>query len=63
MEQQYSLKRGEGLTIFEQNNMTAEDRSWWMRRIQRDIDKEKEQSRSTRMPSVPRPRRPNIPRR
>lgn len=58
MEQMFDLKYHGNLTLHEQNNMTAEERRWWMKRLQKQRDKEAEQSkassgpRSPRMPSI-----------
>jgi hypothetical protein len=60
LEQQFQLKTHGNLSLFEQENMTAEDRAWWMKRIEKDIkernEKEKEAMSKVRTPSKPRRR-------
>tara|TARA_R110000868_G_scaffold115679_8_gene308787 strand:+ start:429 stop:617 length:189 start_codon:yes stop_codon:yes gene_type:complete len=62
MEQQFQLKHYGKLSIFEQNQMTAEERSWFIKRLEKEFkdkqEKEQQQQRSARTPS-----RPSIPRR
>lgn len=54
MEQQFQLKYYGNLTLFEQNQMPAEDRAWWVERIHRELketsDKQNQQMPSMRMP-------------
>lgn len=63
MEQQFQLKYYGKLTLFEQEQMTAEDRAWFMQRLQKEMkdkaEAEKKQSQSSRrsIPRVPRPKR------
>ena len=66
MEQQFQLKHYGELSIFEQNNMTAEDRNWFMRRLEKEFkekaEREKKQAGSIpSRPSIPRPSKPSIP--
>lgn len=35
MEQSFQLKHHGHFTLFEQSNMTAEERKWWMERLKR----------------------------
>lgn len=55
MEQQFQLKEYGKYTLFEQSVMTAEDRGWTVRRLEREMkarqDAEKKQSAN-----MPRPR-------
>ena len=45
MEQQFILKEYGHLTLFEQNNMTAEERNWHMRRLEHEYrERNKKQS-------------------
>ena len=52
LEQQYQLKRYGKLTLFEQDQMTAEDRAWWIQRIDRDHKEqaEREKKATSRIP-------------
>jgi hypothetical protein len=58
MEQQFQLKYYGDLSIFEQNNMTSEDRSWWAKRLEKEIkessDRERKQFSSLRSGRSPR---------
>ncbi len=58
MEQQFQLKWHGKLTLFEQDNLSAEDRGWWMRRIEKELkdrnEREKASMPNVRMPSKPR---------
>jgi len=59
MEQQFQLKHYGNLSIQEQNSLNAEDRAWWMRRLEKEFkdkaERERQQVGSTpRMPSIPR---------
>lgn len=67
MEQQFQLKHYGNLSLFEQNQMTAEERAWYVKRIdkeQRDQnEKQKQQSSSMPTPRVPHISRPSVPRR
>lgn len=62
MEQQFQLKHYGKLSIFEQNNMTAEDRNWYLKRLEKEFKDraEKERQQVGSMPRVP--RMPSIPR-
>jgi len=60
MEQQFLLKRYGKLDLFEQNEMSAEDRNWWLRRIKEENDKQAEEEKKASsgsgrsgMPSMP----------
>lgn len=57
MEQQFLLKRYGKLDIFEQAAMSAEDRQWWLKRIQEENEKqaeaEKKASSGVSKPSMP----------
>jgi len=65
MEQQFQLKHYGNLDIFEQDNMTAEDRNWYMKRLEREFkeraDREKRQMGSHSLPHIPRPSIPSMP--
>jgi len=68
MEQQFQLKHYGKLSIFEQNQMSAEERAWFMKRLNKEFKdrkaQEEEQSRSVpkpRTPSAPRVSRPSMP--
>jgi hypothetical protein len=45
MEEQFQLHEYGKLSIFEQSEMTAEERAWWMKRIQREIEERNERER------------------
>lgn len=62
MEQQFQLKHYCKLSLFEQNQMTAEERAWFIRRLDKENkdNKEREEQQSR---SMPRAGRPSIPRR
>lgn len=59
MEQQFQLKHYGQLSLFEQSKMIAEDRAWWIKRLQKEF-KDKAEQEKKQMGSVP---RPSIPRR
>jgi len=42
LEEQFQLKQYGNLSIFEQSQMIAEDRAWWMRRLQKEFKEQKE---------------------
>ena len=44
MEQQFNLKEYGKLSLHEQNNMTAEERTWYMRRLEREYDERNKKS-------------------
>jgi len=44
LEEQYLLKKYANLDLFEQNQIPAEDRRWWLDRIKRDQEEEKERA-------------------
>jgi hypothetical protein len=56
MEQQFMLRCGVGgtgeLTIFEQNVMTAEERAWWSRKLEK-VAEERNRKSSGSMPNSP----------
>lgn len=62
MEQQYQLKKHGNYSLFEQDEMTAEERAWVMKRINRDLKEQQERER-TQMGSIKRPSMPSMPRR
>lgn len=62
MEQQFQLKEYGGLNLFEQAQMTAEERGWWLKRLDRER-KEQQEREKQQMGSMPKPRKPSIPRR
>ena len=59
MEEQFQLKYYGRYSLFEQNQMTAEDRRWTMRRIIKELkDKEEQEKKQMRSrPSMPSIRR------
>lgn len=64
MEQRFQLKFHGGFSLFEQNNMTAEERAWMIKRIDKEF-KDRAEREKQQMGSVPRPsvRKPSMPRR
>lgn len=44
LEEQYLLKKHGGLSLFEQEQIVAEDRTWWYHRIKKDLDEEQERA-------------------
>ena len=56
MEQSFLLKKHANLSTFEQGFMPAEERAWWIDRINRDIQKDNE--RNTSAPGMPNPMAP-----
>lgn len=50
MEQQFALRCGIGgtgeLTLFEQNQMTAEERSWWYKRLEKATEERERAAQS-----------------
>lgn len=54
MEQQFQLKYYGNLSVFEQDQMSAEDRAWWIERISKELketaDKQRNQMPSLRIP-------------
>lgn len=59
MEQQFQLKTYGKLSLFEQAQMTAEDRAWWMERINKE-NKDRQERERQQMGSVRRPSRPSM---
>ncbi len=59
MEQQFQLKYHGKLSLFEQASMVAEDRAWWMKRIERELKEEADRERN-KIGSIPRPHKPSI---
>ena len=51
MEESFLLKHYGHLNISEQINMTAEERAWWLKRL--DDEHKKEQEASKKSPSAP----------
>lgn len=67
MEQEYILVKHGRLSLYEIAEMTAEDRKWWIERINKDIEEENKKNKGgggQHMPSVPKPNipKPSIPR-
>jgi len=60
MEQQFQLKHHGNLSLFEQAAMVAEDRGWWIKRLEREF-KEKAEREHKQVGSAPRPRMPSKP--
>jgi hypothetical protein len=56
MEQQFMLRCGVGgtgaLTLFEQNSMTGEERSWWAKKLEKTAE-ERNKNTSGSMPNLP----------
>ena len=55
MEEQFQLKMYGELSIMEQAWMTAEERSWWLKRTIKELEERKkaEEKQSGSMPSMP----------
>ena len=57
MEQQFMLRCGIGgtgeLTLFEQNSMTAEERGWWARKLERTAEERNRRQSSQMSPNMP----------
>jgi len=45
LEQQFQLKQYGNLSLFEQETLIAEDRAWWMRRLEKEA-KEKQEAQN-----------------
>lgn len=43
MEQQFMLKQYGNISLFEQNSMTAEERTWWINRLEKEAQRRKEE--------------------
>ena len=67
MEEQFQLKEYGKLSLFEQNQMTAEERIWWLKRLSRENDeRNKRESSISRsgmplMPNIPSVSTPSVP--
>ena len=63
MEEQFALRMGihgtGELTLIEQEMLTAEDRAWWYKKLQK-VAAERNKKEKASVPHIP---RPNIPRR
>jgi len=59
MEQQHQLKQHGNFSLVEQNMMTAEDRAWHIRRLEREM-KERQEAENKAASGI---RRPSMPRR
>jgi len=59
MEQQFQLKHHGNLSLFEQASMVAEDRAWWIKRLEREF-KERSEHEQKQVSSVPRPHKPSV---
>jgi uncharacterized protein YdaU (DUF1376 family) len=57
MEQQFQLKYYAKLDLFEQKHMSAEDRGWWLKRVEKELrekaEREKQAAQSSKSPSRP----------
>lgn len=62
MEQQFQLKEYGKLDIFEQAQMTAEERGWWMKRLEKEA-KDRQEREKKQAQSMPKPRKPSMRRR
>ena len=60
MEQQFQLKHHGNLSLFEQAQMIAEDRGWWIKRLEKEF-KDRQEREKQQMGSAPRPRTPSKP--
>jgi len=64
MEQQFQLKFHGHYDLFEQSTMTAEERTWILKRLEKEFkdraEREKAQMGSVRRPSMPSVRKPSI---
>lgn len=56
MEQQFQLKYHGRFTLFEQSQMVAEDRTWYLKRLEKEF-KDKAEREKKSVGSIPRPRR------
>lgn len=68
MEQEFTLKYFGKLSLFEQANMTAESRKWWIQRLKRAKEEENKSSNSQTAGGPPKahvskPSLPTMPRR
>lgn len=57
MEQRFQLKEYGGLSIFEQAQMPAEERGWYIRRLEKEF-KERQEREKQQASSMPKPRMP-----
>jgi hypothetical protein len=53
MEQQFQLKHYGNLSLFEQSSMVAEDRAWFLRRLEKEL-KDKAEAEKKQAGSMPR---------
>lgn len=57
MEEQFQLHEYAKLSLFEQDQMTAEERAWWLKRTQKEIEernkREQDAAGSVSRPSIP----------
>jgi len=57
MEEMFQLKHYGKLTFFEQNSITAEDRAWYLKRLEREFKEQQEREKNAvgnvSMPSAP----------
>lgn len=60
MEEQYQLHEYAKLSLFEQDQMTAEERAWWLRRTQKEIE-ERNKREQDAAGGVSRPSTPSMP--
>ena len=54
------LKHHGNLSLFEQSAMIAEDRAWYMKRLEKEF-KERNEKEKAQVGSVPRPSMPSMP--
>ncbi len=59
MEQQFQLKFHGNYTLFEQDELTAEERAWIMKRLDKEL-KDRHEREKQQMGNVPRPSRPSV---
>jgi hypothetical protein len=60
MEEQFQLHEYGKLSTFEQAQMTAEERAWWLKRVEKEFE-ERKKAEENAAGSVSRPSMPNIP--
>ena len=63
MEQLFQLKYHGNFSLLELNNLTAEERNWWVKRLNKQKEAEQKESQGSTGggPNIPRPSMPNIP--
>lgn len=59
MEECFQLKEHGKLNLFEQANMTAEDRHWWLKRLEKEYQ-ERNRKENELASNIPRPSTSNV---